>query len=206
MTTLEIVCDYIRRGWLPLPIPDRSKNPGDLLGRGWEVTRITEATAPRYFNGEARNIGVVIEIRFGDGLQTVFPGSRHEDTGEAITWVKDCSLPDIDGMEIKRSCALAAASALLANQYPREGARHDAARTLNGFLRRCSLSNREMTLFAHAITTAAKSYAGDRDGSRQDLATIEDMKPLVEDRTPSFHSMCQFFDKPIVGLAADWLG
>jgi putative DNA primase/helicase len=280
MTALEIALDFIARGWFPLPIPDRSKNPGEILGKGWEDVRITAATAPKHFNGKPLNFGIhlgpsgvtdvdldwpesiitgaiflpdgaatfgrvtapkshwlyrttlartegkgvilfrcpqkgsggeerkenVIELRFGDGVQTVFPPSRHKETGEVITWARDCDLSDMDGSELKRACALAAASAVLASGYPGEGGRHNAARALNGFLRRCNLTPREMTLFAHAITGAAKSYAGDRDATRQDLATIEEVKPLAEDKTPGFHSMEEYFDKQIVTLAADWLG
>jgi hypothetical protein len=54
-TTLDIACDYIARGWNPVPIPHRTKAP---RGDGWQHRRITVERAPQWFNGAASNIGV----------------------------------------------------------------------------------------------------------------------------------------------------
>jgi putative DNA primase/helicase len=52
---LNIALSYIRRGWNPIPIPYRSKNPGV---DGWQKRRITEETAAQFFSGGPQNIGV----------------------------------------------------------------------------------------------------------------------------------------------------
>jgi hypothetical protein len=47
---------YIHRGCVPVPIPAREKGPRIP---GWQNLRITEANAPRYFNGKC-NIGIIL--------------------------------------------------------------------------------------------------------------------------------------------------
>lgn len=59
---LEIALAYIRRGWSPIPIPHKSKRP---LLDDWPNLRITEETAPRWFNGEAQNVGIQLGSRSG---------------------------------------------------------------------------------------------------------------------------------------------
>jgi hypothetical protein len=57
MTPLEIALQYIDRGWSPIPIPHRSKGP---IIDGWQNLRIGGTDAPRYFNGAAQNIGIIL--------------------------------------------------------------------------------------------------------------------------------------------------
>ena len=54
---LAIAIDYIRRNWSPVPVPYRQKGP---LLKGWDQLRLTEQTAPQYFNGGPLNIGVIL--------------------------------------------------------------------------------------------------------------------------------------------------
>jgi putative DNA primase/helicase len=54
---IDIAQQYIARGWAPLPVPHRSKNPGF---EGWQKLRVTAETAAQYFNGTAQNIGVIL--------------------------------------------------------------------------------------------------------------------------------------------------
>jgi hypothetical protein len=55
--TLDIATDYLRRGWQPLPIPHRSKNPNFS---GWQKFNTTESDLPNHFNGKPQNIGVLL--------------------------------------------------------------------------------------------------------------------------------------------------
>ncbi len=55
--TLSAACDYIARGWSPIPIPHRAKGP---LIDAWQDLRITAETAPAYFNGAPQNVGVIL--------------------------------------------------------------------------------------------------------------------------------------------------
>lgn len=57
MTPLECALDYIGRGWSPVPIRDRMKGP---TLKNWEKLRLTQEEAPRFFNGAAQNIGIIL--------------------------------------------------------------------------------------------------------------------------------------------------
>ncbi len=45
---------------------------------------------------------MLVEYR-GDDVQTVFPGSRHKDTGEAIAWSKDGAPARITREKLERA-------------------------------------------------------------------------------------------------------
>ena len=50
---------YKRRGWAPIPITFRSKNPGSLIGNDWQRQRYTEKEIPQAFAGK-KNIAVIM--------------------------------------------------------------------------------------------------------------------------------------------------
>lgn len=54
---LDVARNYLRRGWMPIPVPSKSKNPGF---RGWQQFAIKETDLPAYFNGQPQNIGVLL--------------------------------------------------------------------------------------------------------------------------------------------------
>jgi len=54
---LETALGYLRRGWVPLPVPFRSKSPNL---KDWQRFRVTEAELPNHFNGKEQNIGVIL--------------------------------------------------------------------------------------------------------------------------------------------------
>lgn len=47
----------VRRGWAVIPVPAHAKSPAIA---GWPNLRLTEQELPRYFNGAAGNIGVLL--------------------------------------------------------------------------------------------------------------------------------------------------
>jgi hypothetical protein len=57
MTALGIALGYIKRGWAPVPVPFKQKGP---VIKDWQALRLTRHTAPRYFNGDPLNIGVIL--------------------------------------------------------------------------------------------------------------------------------------------------
>ncbi|HPQ17260.1 MAG TPA: phage/plasmid primase, P4 family [Bryobacteraceae bacterium] len=57
MTALDAARDYLRRGWAPIPVPFRSKNP---RRRGWQNLRLAETDLERHFNCRPQNIGVLL--------------------------------------------------------------------------------------------------------------------------------------------------
>jgi hypothetical protein len=75
MTALDFALTYIGRKWAPVPVPYRKKKP---ILVDWGNLRITEADAPRYFNGAPQNVGVIMGAA-SDGLADV-----DLDTAEAV--------------------------------------------------------------------------------------------------------------------------
>jgi hypothetical protein len=54
---LEIARGYLRRHWMPLPVPYKSKNPNF---KGWQNFKISESELDNHFNGRPQNIGVLL--------------------------------------------------------------------------------------------------------------------------------------------------
>src|SRR6266545_352082 len=73
---LEVALDYIARGWNPVPVKYRTKQP---ISAGWQTRIIDAKAAPQFFNGERLNIGVLLGPTSG-GLTDV-----DLDCAEAIT-------------------------------------------------------------------------------------------------------------------------
>ncbi|MCY7344975.1 MAG: bifunctional DNA primase/polymerase [Pyrinomonadaceae bacterium] len=83
MTPLETAKEYQRRGWQPIPIAHRSKNPNF---QNWQNFQTTEADLSKHFNGAAQNIGVLLGSKSG-GLTDI-----DLDTPEAVK-IADYFLP-----------------------------------------------------------------------------------------------------------------
>jgi hypothetical protein len=62
-TPLEVARSYLQRGWMPLPVPFRSKNPGFT---GWQNFAVSDTDLPRHFNGRQQNIGVLLGVASGN--------------------------------------------------------------------------------------------------------------------------------------------
>lgn len=62
-SALDVARSYLRRGWMPLPVPFRSKKPGF---DGWQNFSVTEADLPRHFNCQPQNVGVLLGKASGD--------------------------------------------------------------------------------------------------------------------------------------------
>ncbi len=56
-TALQIAQALFARGWSPLPVPHKSKNPGF---KNWQNFNVTSETLANHFNGRAQNIGVLL--------------------------------------------------------------------------------------------------------------------------------------------------
>jgi hypothetical protein len=57
MSARDTAIEYRSRGWAPIPIPWRDKNPGYV---GWQHLRVTPETLGAHFNGVRQNIGVLL--------------------------------------------------------------------------------------------------------------------------------------------------
>lgn len=62
-TPLEAARSFRRRGWMPLPVPFRSKSPGF---KDWQHFTTTESDLPLHFNGQQQNVGVLLGKPSGD--------------------------------------------------------------------------------------------------------------------------------------------
>ena len=152
---------------------------------------------------------MLLELRIGGrneageikGAQTVMPGSVHE-SGEYIVWEENREPATVDGEELARSARLLAACSLLARYWPGEGARHDAALTLGGFLARCSLKPPEIKCLIEAITRAA----GD-DEWRDRIRAAEDAAIEYTKNRPArgFPALKEAFGDVLAKQVAEWL-
>jgi hypothetical protein len=57
MSARDSAAEYLSRGWAPIPIPWRDKNPSYA---GWQRLRVTAETLEAHFNGVHQNIGVLL--------------------------------------------------------------------------------------------------------------------------------------------------
>jgi P4 family phage/plasmid primase-like protien len=62
MTPLEAALNLAQRGFLPVPVPYRSKRP---TLEGWQRLEITADAAPQYFSDQPQNIGVLLGDKYG---------------------------------------------------------------------------------------------------------------------------------------------
>ena len=83
-------------------------------------------------NEAKRKQACIVELRTGDGLQTVFPGSTHE-SGELVSWQSDGEPLEIDLKTLRRLVALLA-SACLISTFWRNGIRNELNLALSGAL------------------------------------------------------------------------
>ena len=60
--TIELVQNYITAGFLPIPVPFKSKQP---TIKGWQHLQITSENIDQYFNGEPTNIGILTGVTSG---------------------------------------------------------------------------------------------------------------------------------------------
>ena len=270
-TALDNAKDYLRRGWQPIPIAHRSKNPNLA---GWQNLKLIESELPHHFNGKPQNVGVLLgeksngltdidldspeavkiadhflpetkavfgragkprshrlylctsgkfekfnnpflvsskdeterkqaciaELRTGDGLQTVFPGSTHE-SGEAISWQSDGEPCQVDAQILRRSVACLA-SACLTSTFWRNGIRNELNLALSGALLRNGFDLSETKNFIRAVGAAAN----DEEISDR-MTAIEATARKLEsgEKVCGFPKLAELTDKKLVETVCKWL-
>jgi hypothetical protein len=152
---------------------------------------------------------MLLELRIGGrnergeirGAQTVMPGSVHE-SGEDIAWEKDGKPATLVGGELVRLVSQLAAFSLLARHWPPEGARHDAALTLGGFLARVGFKTPYIKCFIEAITRGA----GDVEWPDRVIAAEDAAIEYIKGRpTRGFPALKKTFGDLIAKQVAEWL-
>jgi RecA-family ATPase len=168
---------------------------------------VTEEKAAVVFNDPVTKKRL-LELRIGGGdkgAQTIFPGSTHKETGEAITWEADSEPASVDGNDLHRRCRELAAYTLLARHWPKEegNRRHDRALILGGFLARAGKSPVEAKLIVEAITKAAgdPEWKKRRDDASDAAQAYQDGK-----NTFGFPALAEMFDEAVAKQIVDWLG
>lgn len=166
----------------------------------------TVDSAALNYNEPLSKDGHLLELRIGGcgrGAQTVFPGSVHE-TGEEIAWEAYCDGEPavVAGDDLRRLAARLAALALVARKWPEEGARHDAALTLGGFLARAGLTAAEIEVATEGVARAV----GDpewKDRKRAAKDAAEDYARTGKGR--GFKSLEEMVGDKAAGRVAEWL-
>jgi hypothetical protein len=272
MTSLEQAQKYLLRGWQPIPIPHRSKNPGF---DGWQNFATSENDLPNYFNGKSQNIGIllgaksngltdidldspeavkiadyflpktesefgrasmprshrlyicadefsdkinnpflinspdkavrdeacIVEFRGKAGLQTVFPGSTHKESGEAITWSKDGEPTQIGAKELHRAVALLTTACLISTFW-RDGVRQDLTMAVGGALLRNGFDVPATKNFIRAVCAAANDEEISMRLKAVD-ATAEKLRH--KENVYGFPKLAELTDKKLVETACKWL-
>jgi RecA-family ATPase len=146
----------------------------------------------------------LLEVRLGGGgmaAQTVFPPSTHV-SGEPIEWTERgaSNIAVVDSDELLQRARRLAAAAELARNFPRVGARHDAAFVLGGFLARCGWSPAEAAVFVEAVAVAS----GQPNDKRKDMVRTARNGAEAEKRA-GFPAMVETFGEGPAKKVADWL-
>jgi hypothetical protein len=268
ITPLEIARGYLQRGWQPLPIPHRSKNPNLP---GWQKLKLIEADLPKHFNGKAQNIGVllhgglvdidldspeaikladfflpnteavfgraskprshrlyhckggafekfnnpflisskdeaerktacIVELRTGDGKQTVFPNSTHE-SGERIEWHADGEPLEVDAQGLRHAVARVASACLVATVW-RDGMRQDLAMALSGALLRNGFDISGTKNFIRAVCAATSD---EETETRLKAVDTTAGKLKSGDNVYGFPMLAELTDKKLVEAICKWL-
>jgi hypothetical protein len=262
LTPIETARSYLRRGWMPIPVPFRSKNPGF---NGWQNFTVAEDDLPQYFNEQPQNIGVRLgkvsgdladidldcaiaiklapyflpatgasfgrqtrprshwlyvapisnKVTFTDpvtgkrlveiltnGQQSIFPGSTHKDTGELVEWYEDGEPAHVLADVLRQDVGLLAAATLLAEQWPKEGSRQDAALALAGGLLRAGWTEDKTAHFIEAVCAAA----GDKE-TRERIKTVCHTLRKLEDgaHVTGWPTLAKIMDERVVSRVREWL-
>ncbi|WP_084678941.1 AAA family ATPase [Methylocystis sp. ATCC 49242] len=146
----------------------------------------------------------LVDLRLGPKVQTVFPGSAHEDTSEPIAWEPGCDGEParVECDDLLRRVERLAACSLLARHWPAHGARHDARLAVAGVLVRAGFSESESKLFAEALARAV----GDED-ARDFAAAIRSTYARASsgEKFSGLPRACDVFGDAIGRAVADWL-
>jgi hypothetical protein len=259
---LGIARSYLQRGWMPLPVPFRSKNPGF---DGWQNITVTEADLPLHFNEHRQNIGVLLGRVSGDladvdldcteaislapyflpatgaifgrqtrprshwlyvapvpnkvtftnpvtgkrlveiltnGQQAIFPGSAHKDTGELVQWYEEGEAARISATDLIQAAQRLASATLLAQHWPQEGSRQDAALALAGGLLRADCTEDEAAHFIEAVCRAAQ----DEETHKRVRTVVDTVAKLQKGaHVTGWPTLAKIIDNRVVDRVCEWL-
>ena len=113
-----------------------------------------------------QNGAMIVELRVGasKGVQTMFPGSKHPDTGETVEWNVEGDPATTLFATFKHAVRMIAVASLLTRHWPSaSGSRHDLAMRVGGSLARAGLTDEDIDKIVAAVTAEARDEeANDR--------------------------------------------
>jgi putative DNA primase/helicase len=164
-----------------------------------------------FFKDPTRSANKVtlLEVRIGGkdangeirGAQTVFPGSVHE-SGDPITWDEAGEPAAANGADLLRRARLLASCCLFARYWPGQGARHDAALALGGFLARAGIQPSQIKCLVEAIAKCA----GDTEWKDRREAAEDAARACLEGkRAYGLPVLKKTFGDEVAMQVAEWL-
>ena len=148
---------------------------------------------------------MLVELRIGGGgkgAQTIFPGSTHAETGEAIIWHENGEPAQVTGLD--KRVRLLAACCLLARYWPpAQSSRHGYALAVGGFLSRAGIGAASIKVYVEGIARAA----GDEEW-RDRRKAAEDAANAHHDgkHTYGLKDLRELYGAEVANKVAEWLG
>ncbi len=149
-----------------------------------------------------RDAACIVEFRGKAGLQTVFPGSTHKESGEAITWSKDGEPTQIGAKELHRAVTLLATACLISTFW-RDGVRQDLTMAVGGALLRNGFDVPATKNFIRAVCAAANDEEISMRLKAVD-ATAEKLRR--KENVYGFPQLAELTDQKLIKNVCSWLG
>jgi hypothetical protein len=167
--------------------------------RIYKVDRCLDTAAKTF---EDIDGSMIVELR-GTGSMTVFPPSRHRETGELVEWATFEQPGEVTLDELQRAVRRLAAAALLARHWPDPGSRDRAAMALSGGLLRDGWDEATVSAFCRAVAVAA----GDEEANmRAGKASPTAQKQEDGKKTTGWPRLAEILGDPVVRRVRQWLG
>jgi Protein of unknown function (DUF3987)/Bifunctional DNA primase/polymerase, N-terminal len=149
--------------------------------------------------------GMLIEYRAGDGVQSVFPGSTHKETGELIEWSRAGEPVKIERKALLARVGQIAAATLIAKRW-KKGARDPLCTAVVGAMLRSGAPENHVE---HFIVSICKAVDDDSDVDKC-LEKIRRFARHIRDKdlhqVPGWPSLEEVTDRETVNLFREWLG
>lgn len=162
----------------------------------------------------AGKLACLVEVRGGEGHQTVVEPSTHPEDGDVYEWIALDRPAEIPQEKLAKYAAELAACCLLARYYPPHGTRHEAVLAMAGHLVRGGRRPEFVADFLRAAASchdalnpsgepaASKEAFHDIEGAARDTARrIAQGKPATGGTRAS-----EFWDRRVVAKISEWLG
>jgi len=134
------------------------------------------------------------------GAQSVFPGSLHA-SGEEIEWADNGDPTKLKGKKLLIPVYRLAAVVLLARHWPIQGARHEAALRVGGFLARAGFSANGAATMVEAIAKAAN----DSEWEDRKQAARDAVNTRASANVYGIPKLIEAFGSDVVDKVCKWL-